>query len=72
MISSLSSETNSLSESRNNSSKTVTELVYKPDPDIGIEEFKQEPIDIGDMTSDDPDSLVKENLISYQTRTDFP
>ena len=27
------------------SSKTGTEIVYKPDPDVDIEEFKQEPMD---------------------------
>ena len=43
MLSSLSSETNSLSEPRHKSSETGTEIVYKPEPDIDIEEFKQEP-----------------------------
>ena len=37
MISCLSSETNSLSESRNLSSETGTEIVYNPDPDIDVE-----------------------------------
>ena len=72
MISSLSSETNSLSEPRNISSETGTEIVYKPDPDIDIKEFKQEPMDICDIISSDSDSLVNENLISDQTRTDCP
>ena len=38
MISSLSSETNSLSEPRPKSSETGNGIVYKPDPDIDIEE----------------------------------
>ena len=33
------------------SSKTGTEIVYKPDPDIDIEEFKQEPMDASEMIS---------------------
>ena len=37
IISSLSSITNSLSESRNLSSKTGTEIVYNPYPDIDVE-----------------------------------
>ena len=50
MISSLSSETNSfenetlLSESKNTSSESRTEIVYKPDPDIDI--FKHELSDV--------------------------
>ena len=43
MISSLSSETNSLSEPRHKSSETGTDIANKPYPDIGIEEYKQEP-----------------------------
>ena len=43
MLSSLSSETNSLSEPRHKSSETGTDVTNKPDHDIGIEEFKQEP-----------------------------
>ena len=43
MLSSLSSETNSLSEPRHKSSETGTDIANKPDLDIGIEEFKQEP-----------------------------
>ena len=49
MLSSLSSETNSLSEPRHKSSETGIEIVYKPDPDIDIEEFKQEPMDVNEM-----------------------
>ena len=61
-----------LSEPSHKSSETGTEIVYKPDPDIDIQEFKQEPIDIGDIISSDSDSLVNENLICDQTRTDCP
>ena len=43
MLSSLLSETNSLSEPRHKSSATGTDIANKPDPDIDIEEFKQEP-----------------------------
>ena len=32
-------------------SKTGTEIVYKPDPDVDIEEFKQEPMDAIEMIS---------------------
>ena len=28
---------------------TGTEIVYKPDPDIDIEEFKQEPMNVSEM-----------------------
>ena len=72
MISSLSCETNSLSEffnscePRHKSSETRTEMVYKPDPDIAIEEFKQTPI--YDILSSDPDLVANETLISDQTR----
>ena len=41
VLSSLSSETNSLSEPRHKSSETGTDVTNKPDHDIGIEEFKQ-------------------------------
>ena len=33
------------------SSKTGTEILYKPDPDIDIKEFKQEPMDVSEMIS---------------------
>ena len=51
------------------SSKTGTEIVYKPDPDIDIEEFKQEPMNemIHEMISSlssAPDSLDNETLNS--------
>ena len=36
------------------SSDTGTEIVYKPDPDIDIEEFKQEPMDVSEMISSLP------------------
>ena len=32
-------------------SKTGTEIVYKPDPDVDIEEFKQEPMDLREILS---------------------
>ena len=58
ILSNLSSEANSLSEPRQKSSVTRTEIVYKPDPDIDIEEFKQEPMDVTETISSDPDSVV--------------
>ena len=54
------------------SSETGTETLYKPDPDIDFKKFKQEPIDIGDIMSSDSDSLVNENFICDQTRTNCP
>jgi len=39
------------SEQSTISSKTGTEIVYKPDPDIDIEEFKQEPMEDREMIS---------------------
>ena len=30
-------------------SKTGTEIVYKPDPNIDIKEFKQEPMNVSEM-----------------------
>ena len=57
VISSLSSETNSLSEPRHKSSETGTEIIYKPDPDIDIEEFKQEPMNVSEIKASDPDSV---------------
>ena len=41
-------------------------MVYKPDPDIAIEEFKQNPIN--DILSSDSDLVANETLISDQTR----
>ena len=41
-------------------------MVYKPDPDVAIEEFKQKPIN--DILSSDPDLVANETLISDQTR----
>ena len=60
---------NPLSEPSHKSSKTGTEIVYKPDPDIDIEEFKQEPMNemIHEMISSlssAPDSLDNETLNS--------
>ena len=72
MLPSLSSETNSLSEFFNSSeprykySETGTEIEYKPDPDIDIEDFKQKTIN--DILSSDPDLVANETLISDQTR----
>ena len=34
------------------SCKTGTEIVYKPDPNIDIEEFKHEPMDVSDTEYD--------------------
>ena len=64
MISSLSRETNSLSETRNKSSETGTQIVYKLDPDIDIEDFKQEPMNVSEIISSDPDLVENEILIS--------
>ena len=54
------------------SSETGTEILYNPNPDIDFLKFKQEPIDIGDIMSSDSDSLVNENFICDQTRTNCP
>ena len=45
-------------------SKTDTEILYEPDPDIDIEEFKQEPMNVSEMKSSDPDSVANETPIS--------
>ena len=41
-----------------------TEIVYKPDPDVDIKEFKQEPMNFGKMKFSDPDSAANETPIS--------
>ena len=49
------------------SSKTGTEIVYKPDPDIDIEEFKQEPMNASELLSSlssETNSFENETLIS--------
>ena len=56
------------SEQRTISGKTGTEIVYKHDPDIDIEEFKQEPMNVSEMKSSDPDSVANETLISDHSR----
>ena len=75
MISSLSSETNSLSEffnssePRHKSSETRTEIVYKPDPDIDIKEFKQEPMEVSEIPLSETNSLSEPRHKSSESRT---
>ena len=46
--------------------------MYNPGPDIDIEDFKQETMNVNGGISSDPDSDENETLISDQTRTDCP
>ena len=48
--------------------------MYKPDPDIDIEEFKKEPMNVSEMIrslSRNTNSLSKQRTISSKTRTEI-
>ena len=54
------------------SNKTRTEIVYKPDPDIDIEEFKQEPMNVSELLSSlssETNSFENETFISEPRNT---
>ena len=56
------------------SSKTGTEIVYKPDPDIDIKEFKQEPMNVSEMISclsSETNSQSELRHISSETETEI-
>ena len=56
------------------SSKTGTEIVYKPDPDIDIKEFKQEPMNVSEMISclsSETNSLSEPRKHSIKTVTEI-
>ena len=54
------------------SAETGTEMVYKPDPDIDIKEFKQEPMNVSELLSSlssETNSFENETLISEPRNT---
>ena len=63
---------NLLNEPRHQSSETGTDIMYKPDPDINIEEFKLEPMNASELLSRLPsetNSLSEPRTMSSKTCT---